>query len=201
MPGRLKLYLNVIDNLVVTTGCNITIEPGVEVRFADGSKLEVRGEITAIGTAEDSITFTSNSSTEQGSWQGIQINNSEGPHPEFRYCRFLYASTAIYANSCGDGVISVSHSRFNKNGGGIGGSLYDTVNIDSCLFTNNGGAVRDSRKTVTNSVFVNNDYGINCELDLYGYNSTFINNSITAINGRRGTYVMTPFEYIHRKVS
>ncbi len=177
----------VTDNLVITPDGSITIEPGVEVRFAGGTKLEVRGEITALGTEEDSITFTSNSSTAQGSWEGIEINNTEGPDIEFSYCKFLFASNAVYETSCGNGTMHVSHSRFHNNGGAIGGYACNTVTIDSCLFTNNYGCIWGPGKIVTNSVFLNNDYGISSSVDFYVYNSTFLNNSVTAIEGGNGT--------------
>src|ERR1700741_2987100 len=58
----------VTDTVVVFPGNTLTIEPGVEVRFADDMMIEKRqASLIAVGTQADSITFTSNSAS---------------PHPE-----------------------------------------------------------------------------------------------------------------------
>src|ERR1035438_4422071 len=62
----------VTDTVVVFPGVTLTIEAGVTVKFADGMYIEIRqANLIAIGTALDSITFTSNSSSPSpGIWGG-----------------------------------------------------------------------------------------------------------------------------------
>ncbi len=75
-PYTLKGDLNV-------DGYNLTIEPGVELRFADGRTLEVgynsRAKLIAKGTAEKPVRFTALDHKEAGAWHGIVLDaNSEG---------------------------------------------------------------------------------------------------------------------------
>jgi hypothetical protein len=64
-------------------GYNVTIEPGVELRFGDRSALSVgytaRSKLIAKGTAEKPIRFTALDHKEPGSWNGLTIyGNAEG---------------------------------------------------------------------------------------------------------------------------
>ena len=61
----------------------LVIEPGVVIEFQGYYRLDIRGTIKAIGTEQDTITFTindttgySNPDTLLGSWYGMQFNNS-----------------------------------------------------------------------------------------------------------------------------
>lgn len=55
---------------IVESGATLTIEPGVEVKFAEDSKLTVEGKLQAIGTASNKIKFTADLKT---SSRGISI--------------------------------------------------------------------------------------------------------------------------------
>lgn len=75
----------VIGNIYIPSGQTLVIEPGVQVIFQGHYRLEVDGAATllAVGTIEDSITFTA-ADPEEG-WQGI---------------RFLSASDSSYLQYC-----------------------------------------------------------------------------------------------------
>ncbi|HKR06359.1 MAG TPA: hypothetical protein VJY62_17120, partial [Bacteroidia bacterium] len=82
----------VIDTTVVFPGVTLTIEPGVVVKFDDNMYLEIRqATLISIGTATDSITFTSNSSSpSRGIWGhanngGIWLNGNPTP-AAFNFC-------------------------------------------------------------------------------------------------------------------
>jgi len=62
----------------------LTIEPGVRVEFLDDYVFEVAGVLTAIGTEEDLILFTTADTNENG-WQGIFFNYSS-PGSIIAYC-------------------------------------------------------------------------------------------------------------------
>ena len=82
----------VIDTVVVFPGVILTIEPGVLVKFKTDKLLEIRqGQLLAIGTATDSITFTSDSTLPfPGVWAQIHIRG--GPMiSQFSYCNIFYA--------------------------------------------------------------------------------------------------------------
>src|SRR5258705_851831 len=50
----------VVGNALLSHGYTLTIEPGVIVKFNDSTALQIDGELIAIGTANQRITFTSN---------------------------------------------------------------------------------------------------------------------------------------------
>ena len=174
------------ENYVVFPNETLTIEPGVEVRFASGVKLEVRGTLIAKGTLTDTITFTSNSGTTKGSWYGIDIKNTHGGNAEFDFCNFHYASTAIHEECCWGGKVSVKHSSFISNTTAIGGYSGDDTPVDSCYFSGNTYCLTDADKNVSNSVFENNDYGLYETTRISVSNSTFTNHSQAALSGGRG---------------
>jgi hypothetical protein len=174
------------SNLVISPDGRITIEPGVEVRFASGVRLEVRGTLIANGTLSDSITFTSNSGTTKGSWHGIDIKNTQGGNASFDYCNFLFASAAIYEECCGGGLVSVRHSSFLTNTTAIGGYSGDDTPVDSCFFSGNTYCLTDADKDVSNSVFENNEYGLYETERINVSNCTFTDHTQVALYGGRG---------------
>jgi len=50
----------VVNNALLSNGYTLTIDPGVVVKFNDSCALQIDGELIAIGTAQNRITFTSN---------------------------------------------------------------------------------------------------------------------------------------------
>jgi subtilisin family serine protease len=79
-----NLYI-VTDDILVSYVVTLTIEPGTIVRFDDGKYMQVDGELIAIGTPEQPITFTANGST---GWLGFKFSHgsvgaSYGPNGEY----------------------------------------------------------------------------------------------------------------------
>ena len=67
----------VTGSTLVNSGVNLTVEPGVVVRFDSGVGLQINGTLIAIGTDTDNITFTSNQSTPAaGDWAYIFFTDS-----------------------------------------------------------------------------------------------------------------------------
>lgn len=65
----------VTDNLGITEGCTLTIEPGTRLEFAEGIGLSSFGKLRANGTPEKPIVFTNHIGA--GSWKGIAGNNGD----------------------------------------------------------------------------------------------------------------------------
>jgi hypothetical protein len=107
----------VTDTIVVFPNVTLTIQPGVVVKFADDKFIEVRqASIVAIGTAKDSILFTSNSSSATpGKYQGINLKEGSLTS-KFNYCIFRYASQSIFSTCTGSLIIKNSSFNFNKIG-------------------------------------------------------------------------------------
>lgn len=164
----------VVDTVVVFPGVTLTIEPGVEVKFEDNMRLEVRqAKIMANGTIVDSIFFTSNStSPTSGIWGDIFINECTDTI-EFNYCSFKYADYGIKIIFSNINVI-VKNSNFINNNNGIYNDPYTSqfhLTLDSTNFVSNTyygvyGSAEGS--TINDCRFTNNQYGI----ELYGYITT-----------------------------
>lgn len=71
----------------ISEGDTMTLEPGTEVRMAQGAWLDVRGELHAVGTPEQPIVFTG-TQQQPGWWRGI----TAAPNAilELRYCDVGY---------------------------------------------------------------------------------------------------------------
>jgi len=64
-------------DVTVAKGARLTIEPGVEIRFAPNSNMIVHGGLTAQGTGSDSIRFILNPQYAGQSWGAICLINSD----------------------------------------------------------------------------------------------------------------------------
>jgi hypothetical protein len=112
----------VVGNALLSQGYTLTIEPGVVVKFNSQKALQIDGELMAIGTAIDRITFTSNQITPAaGDWAKIHFSDtcvdaqydSTGNYLSgciMKYCDILYGGDLGY------GIIHIenSHPYFSK---------------------------------------------------------------------------------------
>jgi hypothetical protein len=157
-------------DVIVEEGATLTIEPGVEVKFAahrddsEGgsdsslSELIIYGGLNAIGTATNRIKFTSNAdSPAAGDWGGIKFTlyGSYGP-------LLIYYSDIKYADI-----------------GITGGSPYRRPPlIDNCIISDSNTGIRgvgmgDGSITITNS-----NIGSSISVSSQGFGVTIINNLI-----------------------
>lgn len=135
-------YLVTSDVVIFPEG-SLTIEPGCEIRFAPETKLELRsGDLYALGTETDRITFTLDAETPDSStkWKGIE---STTPDTDFisvqlDYITVEYAEIGIFYTGGGN-YREVNHANFNNNGIGIhcGFTGYEWVTIYNSTFTDN----------------------------------------------------------------
>jgi hypothetical protein len=119
--GQTEVTSNILDSITWTTGgspyllsgtirvrnnSTLSIDPGVEVRFKTqlpGSQLETDAgsSIVAVGTAGDSIVFTSDSATPAaGDWGAVMVFASTGSR--FAHCAFRHGYQALYYSTCGN---------------------------------------------------------------------------------------------------
>ncbi len=56
----------ITGSVLVMEGATLTIDPEVEVRFDGSYRLQIEGQLIAIGTASNLIRFTSNLTPQQG---------------------------------------------------------------------------------------------------------------------------------------
>lgn len=154
------------DYLEVGEGVTLSIEPGAVVKF-NQSYIDVYGKITALGTSQDKIYFTSflddsvggdtnndNSATapSSGDWYGMNFY-SPSTGSEFEHADFKYASVNFYLDSS-DLKIASSSVSFVSN--------YAIDSIESNL-------------KIVGNIFDSNYYGI----ETVGGNMILVNNNFT----------------------
>src|SRR5436190_9218646 len=67
----------VVGNALLSYGYTLTIDPGVVIKFSDSTALQIDGELHAIGTTAQRITFTSNqASPAPGDWGKIHFSGT-----------------------------------------------------------------------------------------------------------------------------
>ena len=76
------------SDVILAPDYTLFIEPGVHIRFASSTKMEIRGHLEAVGSASSPIVFTvaDPTSGSQGDWYGIHVANNLGgsvSHPAF----------------------------------------------------------------------------------------------------------------------
>lgn len=177
-----------VDNIVVMGGVTLTISPGVIVKFNDTKGMEVRGNLQAIGTANDTIEFTSASSSPiKGIWSNISFWNNL----TLDYVKFSYATTALVNTNFN--IINIGHSRFMSNIMGldfIGSTSSNVGYIEYSLFDNNNTAVSGVNHAdyISYNFFRNNGIGLAGVYQVLISNNTFIGHTDKAINGYAANY-------------
>jgi hypothetical protein len=177
-------------DLIITQDGSITIEPGVEIKFALNTKLEVRGKLVANGSAQDSITFTSFEINIDSaySWYGIEFANTNISDISFSYCKFLHAQNAIYSYCCNTENFKIGNSKFLYNNNAVYVSYSDTVVVENCDFTGNRYGIRSGTSTIKHSNFIGNVYGVTWVNSADIFNSEFVKNQ-QAIGLEKGSIV------------
>ncbi|MFO0548335.1 MAG: hypothetical protein U0271_08115 [Polyangiaceae bacterium] len=95
---------------IIAAGVTLTIEGGVTILFAEGTKLAVSEDraLVAVGTATEPICLTGDIAT-RGSWQGVELGRTEGDADALEYVTVEYAgNTESDASNAGIKVVSDS---------------------------------------------------------------------------------------------
>jgi len=145
----------------IISGQTLTIEPGVLVEFQDHYKLNVQGQLLAVGTVNDSILFTIDDTTgfrnlliPDGGWHGIRFgySNPGADTSRISYCRLEWGKAvgnvpdnsggAIAVENYANLVISnslITHSIAANTGGGIAISNSNIIVRGNTLYQNGAG--------------------------------------------------------------
>lgn len=121
----------VIGNISVSNGTTLTISPGTTVRFNTGKSITSNGELNAVGTGAQPITFVSISRNSVGSWGSVQINGAGAINSKISYATFKYGSELSAYNVLGSG-----------NGIEVSYCVFDTM-INAVRFNNSKGTVKN----------------------------------------------------------
>ena len=165
----------ITGDIIVESGAQLIIEPGVEVRFSyisdpdnngqedtNAADLIVYGKLFAEGSATDSILFTSNEDPAlKGDWGGIRFASSEG-------------------------TSTISHATIEMAKDGVWTSSYCNIEISDCEIGTNidygvhlGGS---SNAAIVNSTIDSNGTGI------YNYGTMIIRGCTISSSGGTGVY-------------
>ena len=91
-PGMLNGRPFIIESVSVYEGMALTITPGTTLRFIPDASFDVSGHLTAQGTPNQPIVFTSNEASPQpGDWAGISFSYSS--HTSLSHCEVGYAGS------------------------------------------------------------------------------------------------------------
>ncbi len=161
-------HYRVESDVTVTNGATLTIEAGVQVFFASGTRLIIggiaagtEGRLTAEGTDGHVIGFTGETAT-PGAWEGIRLNPYAADDSSMAYCAISYGGSGSNAALVFDGCDpNLDYSSIAYSGGiglqcrGGAGPLVNfctishntlhgihiisaTPNIGNCMVTSNG---------------------------------------------------------------
>ena len=108
-----------IDDCTVPTGEVLVIDPGVEVVIGESISFNIYGQVVAVGTKSQHITFRAINDDIQFKQVYVVNGSSAPPVSEFNYCNFRNAEIGLYLHAYG---------RINNN--------YTTMqtNISKCNF-------------------------------------------------------------------
>ncbi len=124
-----KQYI-ITDNIAIPLGVTLTIKPGTTLKFGDGKRLVVAGNVNAIGTSDSLIIFTKRNNG-QG-WAGISIESGYNSKIEYSIIKDCVTNWDYYA------ISSSSHA------------------FKNCIINNNIGPRVTSNISFENSCFYNN---------------------------------------------
>ena len=181
-------------NVIVQPGIRLTLEPGVAVKAKEGASLTVRGTLTAEGTLTDSILFVPENPSGEPSWGGIHIDNLQNGKGTFRFVHISQAGQALGVECCGGTPepLIVSRSRFTGNEF-VSSSYSGSIAVyDSCVFEGNNTVFTSADKHITHSVFKDNRFGLSGTERVSVRTSTFIGNTVSAVQAYQSTSLDPP---------
>lgn len=166
---------------------NLTVEPGVEVYFDAGKRVDVLGKLSALGTEGSPIYFTALNPDEQ--WGGIFLKTSSGGSAELDYVDISLATTGVDVECChgmgSENAATIRHSKFSRLDLALSGYAGDSkVIVEDSVFEDNVIVVNAADKTIRRSTFRNNQYGLYQTERVSVFESTFTGNMIALWGGR-----------------
>lgn len=174
-------------SIQIADGNTLIIEPGVRVEFQGPYKLNVKGRLLAIGTLQDSIVFTKDTSLntpydpmqptleDSTYWRGIVLDNvsTSNDTSKLVYCKIEFINGS-QATTCYGGItlnnyskVIISHNTISNCSGNVYGAG---------IYCYNGASPVISYNLITN----NPKAGIYCD---YGCSSLIIYNKISNNSG------------------
>ncbi len=152
-----KNVYRVIADCWVPADSTLIIDPGCVIKFDSLYGIHVQGTLTAIGTASDSIVFTSNrDNPAAGDWKNIYFDGLTSHRSQMQYAKVKFASWYLPAQTAGAGAIALN---------GVSVKLND-ITIQDC-FNNGLDLINGCGDTISNVTIERFGlYGISCNLNI-----------------------------------
>jgi hypothetical protein len=148
--------LDYLVNDEALVGGELTLEPGVSLRFGSGAGLAIFGTLTAVGTPEQGINFSSQSDE---SWKDLRFfSNGSGT---FDHCTIENADNGIHA--FGSGAIAVANTTLQDNNYGLYATGSADISVTSATIVNNSRGIHStgtSAISVSDCLLENNTFGV-----------------------------------------
>ena len=190
-----------VDDIIVDSGKTLKVNPGVEIYFAEGTRLIVNGELIIAGSRTRSILFSAYD--ENKKWRGIKIINADKKAViDFLYIKevredsdSLYINSGISIfNSEADIFHSIIYQNSALHGGGLGLFNSKAIIVNN-IFRDNfadvfGGAIYSDQSDISiiNNTFYNNTGYNNCGgVHVYQPVKTELQNNIFYRNQNRNS--------------
>jgi parallel beta-helix repeat protein len=124
----------VTDNATVPNGQTLTIQPGVVVWIGAGLQISAYGDIQAIGSSTQRITFQPPVGSQH--WNEIVIGNNVTNR--LKYCDFINATNAIFSSSLASfEIVNCTFSNCTYAGVSVVDYNYNIL-IKNCIFSQSG---------------------------------------------------------------
>lgn len=190
-----------VDDIIVDSGKTLRVNPGVEIYFAEGTRLIVNGELIIAGSRTRSILFSAYD--ENKKWRGIKIINADKKAViDFLYIKevredsdslYINSSISIF-NSEADIFHSIIYQNSALHGGGLGLFNSKAIIVNN-IFRDNfadvfGGAIYSDQSDISiiNNTFYNNTGYNNCGgVHVYQPVKTELQNNIFYRNQNRNS--------------
>ena len=183
-----KVWL-VSDNILVSNGAKLTIEPGTTMKFAANKGITVPNGnyLVAIGTPEHPIVMIPETNQ---FWLGV---SASGPTNKMTYCHIINASTqyvpTVFENCIFDGAKSVSYGKQISEPKIKFSNIVNIARYGSMEFNSSSGYYINYSNIVNNSLIGVQDYIFN---NYYATNNFFNNfSSVSYLFGNGTTTALT----------
>jgi len=171
--------VKITSDVTINNGVTLTISAGTFIQIQGQYKIDVKGRLLAIGTANQKIQFSPLSTTV--GWKGVRFENTSSTNDSSKvvYCVFS-GGRAVGGNSAND-----------KSGGAIFMYNFSKLEISNSIFSNNyasyyGGAIALEYKAsplIINCLIVNNTAAsTGGGIDIYNQSHPKIINTTIAYN-------------------
>ena len=108
---------HVLDHWPVYASVTLTLDPGVHLVFGSDAAVDVKGDLWAVGSAQNVIAFSSASETPSpGDWKGVVFLKS-GDGDRIEHATIEHAQYGVYCRD--DSNPAILHSRITENLYGI----------------------------------------------------------------------------------